>query len=244
LVTIRLVAELTEFIAPFDNPACMEDSSMTTEVPSTSRLKQLIPVFVFNAIYLMAAVMNSIASGNSEFILYIVIMLVLGSIVWFADRQVAFSSLALWGLSVWGLVHMAGGLVPVPASWPINGEHRVLYSLWLVPEFLKYDHVVHAFGFSVTTLVCWEGLCAIIKSQKSAEEYVPRPTLGMLTLSGAASMGFGALNEVIEFFLTLTLPETNIGGYINTGWDLVSNLVGVTTACTLIAWHHRRTADQ
>ena len=34
----------------------------------------------------------------------------------------------------------------------------------------------------------------------------------------------------------LTLPETNIGGYINTGWDLVSNLVGVTVACGLIAW--------
>ena len=52
-------------------------------------------------------------------------------------------------------------------------------------------------------------------------------------------MGFGGLNEVIEFFLTLTLPETNIGGYINTGWDLVSNLVGATIACGLIAWRHQ-----
>jgi hypothetical protein len=58
-------------------------------------------------------------------------------------------------------------------------------------------------------------------------------------LCGAASMGFGGLNEVVEFFLTLTLPETNIGGYINTGWDLVSNLGGVTAACCLIAWRHR-----
>jgi len=41
---------------------------------------------------------------------------------------------------------------------------------------------------------------------------------------------------VIEFAITLTLPETNIGGYINTGWELVSNLVGVTLACCLIAW--------
>ena len=53
-------------------------------------------------------------------------------------------------------------------------------------------------------------------------------------------MGFGGLNEVIEFFLTLTLPETNIGGYINTGWDLVSNLAGATVACSLIAWCHGR----
>ena len=61
----------------------------------------------------------------------------------------------------------------------------------------------------------------------------------MLMLCGAASMGFGALNEVIEFFLTLTLPETNIGGYINPGWDLASNLVGVTAACCLISWRHQ-----
>jgi hypothetical protein len=66
---------------------------------------------------------------------------------------------------------------------------------------------------------------------------MPVPTLGMLTLCGAASMGFCGLNEVIEFFLTL--PETNIGGYFNTGWDLVSNLVGVTLACGLIVRCHQ-----
>ena len=78
-------------------------------------------------------------------------MLVLSSVVWFADRRVRFSPLALWGRSVRGLVHMAGGLIAVSDSWPINGEHRVLYSLWLIPELLKYDHVVHAFGFGCTS---------------------------------------------------------------------------------------------
>ena len=68
---------------------------------------------------------------------------------------------------------------------------------------------------------------------------MPVPTLGMLALCRAASMGIGGLNEVIEFFLTLTLPETNIGGYINTGWDLVSNLAGVVVACCLIGWNRR-----
>lgn len=213
---------------------------MSDTATASSRIKQLIPVLSFTAAYLVAAVAGSIAAGNTEFILYIVIMLVLGSVVWFADRRVGFSPLVLWGLSGWGLVHMAGGLIAVPEAWPINGEHRVLYSLWLVPDLLKYDHVVHAYGFGVTTLVCWEGLCAILKAQNAHyEASVPVPTFGMLTLCGAASMGFGGLNEVIEFFLTLTLPETNIGGYINTGWDLVSNLVGVVVACILIAWRYR-----
>jgi hypothetical protein len=209
---------------------------MTEAAPPVTRLKQLAPVLAFTVVYLLAAVVGSVASGNSEFVLYIVIMLVLGSVVWFADRRVGFSSPVLWGLSGWGLVHMAGGLITVPQTWPINGEHRVLYSLWLIPDLLKYDHVVHAYGFGVTTLMCWEGLSAILTAQwGNIGRSVPVPTLGMLTLCGAASMGFGGLNEVIEFFLTLTLPETNVGGYFNTGWDLVSNLVGVSGACVLIA---------
>ncbi|MBL6704569.1 MAG: hypothetical protein ISQ06_00550 [Planctomycetaceae bacterium] len=212
---------------------------MTDATQTSDRLRQLIPILGFNLAYLLAAIVGSVASGNSEFILYIVIMLILGSVVWFADRRVGFSPLVLWGLSGWGLIHMAGGLIAVRDSWPINGEHRVLYSLWLIPDLLKYDHVVHAFGFGVTTLVCWEGLCAILTAQKTVgDPSMPVPTLGMLTLCGAASMGFGGLNEVIEFAITLTLPETNIGGYINTGWDLVSNLVGVIVACLLIAWRH------
>lgn len=217
---------------------------MTDSTQVSDRLRQLIPILGFNASYLLAAIAGSIASGNSEFILYILIMLILGSVIWYADRRVQFSPLVLWCLSIWGLVHMAGGLIAVPDSWPINGEHRVLYSLWLIPDLLKYDHVVHAFGFGVTTLVCWEGLCAILAGHRNQAEpsSMPVPTLGMLTLCGAASMGFGGLNEVIEFFLTLTLPETNIGGYINTGWDLVSNLAGITVASALIAWHHQ-TAD-
>lgn len=214
---------------------------MTEPVMPASRLRQLVPILAFNIIYLAAAIAGSVTSGNSEFILYIVVMLVLGGVVCFADRRVGFSPVVLWGLSGWGLAHMAGGLIAVPESWPINGEHRVLYSVWLIPERLKYDHLIHAYGFGLTTLVCWEGMCAILAAQRNhTDTSAPVPTLGMLTLCGAASMGFGGLNEVIEFFLTLALPKTNIGGYINTGWDLVSNLVGVLIAGILIAWSHRR----
>ena len=60
------------------------------------------------------------------------------------------------------------------------------------------------------------------------------PTLGLMVLSASAALGFGALNEVVEFVATLLVPETNVGGYRNTGWDLVSNLSGATIAATLI----------
>ena len=38
-----------------------------------------------------------------------------------------------------------------------------------------------------------------------------------------AGMGVGAFNEVVEFFTTLVLEDTNVGGYQNTGRDLVAN---------------------
>jgi hypothetical protein len=135
---------------------------------------------------------------------------------------------------------MAGGLVAVPENWPINGDMRVLYSLWIIPDYLKYDHIVHAFGFGVTTWLCWQGLRRILADQIEQPVEQIRPTFGMLVLVAAAGMGFGAMNEVVEFVATLIMPETNVGGYVNTGWDLVANLVGCTLAAVLIRLGHLR----
>jgi hypothetical protein len=170
-------------------------------------------------------------TGNSEFVFYIAIMIVLVVLVAAVHRAIALTSAQLWALSAWGLAHMAGGLLPVPETWPINGDIRVLYSLWLVPDMLKYDHVVHAYGFGVATWVCWHGLRAAFRARGAD----PAPTLGLMILAATAGMGLGALNELVEFAATLLVPETNVGGYRNTGFDLVANTVGAVTAVVLIA---------
>lgn len=77
----------------------------------------------------------------------------------------------------------------------------------------------------------WQALSARVLSEKGGDL---RPTPGLMPLCAAGGMGFGALNEVIEFFATLALPETNVGGYINTGWDLVANTVGAAIASLMI----------
>ena len=182
----------------------------------------------FTLLYLAAAGIGAVGTGNGEFLFYIAVMLVLIAAVSFLHLRVRLSAGVLWGLSMWGLAHMAGGLLPVPESWPINGDIRVLYSWWIVPGLLKYDHVVHAFGFGVTTVVCWESLRSAIRTWAGERPIEPRR--GLLTLCAAAGLGFGALNEIVEFAATLLMPETNVGGYLNTGWDLVSNLAGVTIA--------------
>jgi uncharacterized membrane protein YjdF len=198
------------------------------------------PVALFTSLYLVGALMTAVQGSNYEFLLYIGVVVLMMGVVWVVHGRVALTSGALWCLSIWGLAHMAGGLVVVPESWPVMGANRVLYSLWLIPDRLKYDHVVHAYGFGVTTWVCWQGLRAALGGRHQRV----RPTPGLMLLCAAAGLGFGALNEVIEFAATLLVPETNVGGYLNTGWDLVANLFGATVAVTAIWISDRSTSPE
>jgi len=175
-------------------------------------------VACFTLGYLLAAGVAALRVGNSEFLFYIATMLVIIAAVVWAHWRIGFHPLTLWLLSLWGLAHMAGGLVPVGDS--------VLYNQWLWPGLLRYDHAVHAYGFGTATWVLWQGLVALGVD--------PRPRFGALLPAMAGAMGFGALNEVVEFAATLALPETNVGGYVNTGWDLVANLAGCVIAALLI----------
>ena len=199
---------------------------MSSKLPGISK-----GLLAFTGAYLAVAVVALLVQQNWEFAMYLVIMGVLIAGLFVVHKNVGLSSGSLWCLSVWGLMHMAGGLVSIPAEWAQEGSQPVLYSMWLIPDSLKYDQVVHAFGFGVTTWVCWQVLRNNVLAQTGQ---VPKATFGLCLLSAACGMGFGALNEVIEFVATLLIPETNVGGYINTGWDLVANLTGCTVAAVWI----------
>lgn len=183
-------------------------------------------VALFTAFYILAAALAALTAGNREFLLYVVIVSAVFAAIAAVHRRVPLSRGVLWCLSVWGLMHMAGGLVPVPKSWPIEGDVYVLYSLWLIPGLLKYDHVAHAYCFGVASWASWQWIRTVARLE--------RPTPGWLILAGAAGLGFGALNEVIEFIATQTMEKTNVGDYVNTGWDLVANLVGVIVAMVAV----------
>lgn len=186
-------------------------------------------VIGFTALYMSVALASALFVRNKEFVFYFVVQSLLMTVAWQAHRAIRLHPAALWGLSIWGLLHMAGGLMPIPEDWPRLGG-RVLYNLWLIPERLKYDQVVHAFGFGLMTWISWQGLRRTFENRG----VTIAPSSGLLTLCVAAGMGFGALNEVVEFAAAMTIPGTNVGGYENTGWDLVSNLVGCLTSAGLI----------
>jgi len=190
------------------------------------------PVLAFTGTYIVAFVIVSIATGTSGLAIYLGLMGVLVPSLYLLHRNYPFSRGLMWSFSAWGFVHMAGGLAPIPSRWFYEGGgDSVLYSWWLIPGYLKYDHVVHAYGFGITTWLCWHILKSILRF---FNESPVRPTSGILILCAAGGMGFGALNEVVEFIFTLVMPDTNVGDYQNTGWDLVANLIGALVAVTLI----------
>jgi hypothetical protein len=195
------------------------------------------PLIGFSALYMLISIVAAVQQRNTEFVFYIVIMTVLITSLVLVHRRVNFSDGVLWGMSFWGLLHMSGGLVRVPEALTQNGSQPVLYSWWIIHDWLKYDQVVHAYGFGVTTWVCWQILKSNIEKQTGK---VPEPTYGLCILSAAGGMGFGALNEVVEFIATLTIPETNVGDYNNTGWDLVFNLLGCGLVAILIRQYGKR----
>ena len=197
---------------------------------------RLLPIFLFTAAYMLAAVVGSAVQGNKEFVFYITVMLILIAVMTVVHRRVGLTTGLLWLLTIWGFAHMAGGLVHLPEGWPYNGDQAVLYSWWIIPQKLKYDQIVHAYGFGVTTWLCWHSL----RSSMRGFSVELKPTFGLMVLCAAAGIGFGALNEVIEFIAVLTIPNTNVGGYENTGWDLVANLVGASMAALIIRFGHKR----
>lgn len=188
--------------------------------------------------YLIGFSALALVRGSIEFLIYAAVMVVLIGLVLLADRKVRFSRLVLWGLAIWGFLHMAGGTVPI-GEVDAEGDPLVLYAYRPAAWFIKYDQFVHAFGFAFATLASWEAIRSAVHPPIAL-----RMSAGVALGVGLMGMGLGALNEVVEFTATRLLPKTGVGGYENTGWDLVSNMSGAAAAaCWLVANATNRAAS-
>jgi len=191
-------------------------------------------LIVFTMSYVLGAAARALAVGNDEFLLYLGQMVLLIVLILWAHARARFSPGVLWGLSIWGLLHMAGGLVPVPvehAQTEPGAESAVLYSLWLIDGRLKYDNVVHAYGFFMATMACWQALRRYLGQRT-------RPGLAFAVILASAGMGLGSVNEIIEFIASELFPENNVGGYRNNSIDLIYNAVGAVLASATVWLRH------
>jgi len=188
--------------------------------------KQVQLLLGLNILSLIIFTMIALTSGNIEFIFYIAVMLFFLSALFFSYKYVQYPNYLLWFLSLWGLLHMAGGLLIIRGS--------VLYNLMLISlsetySVLKYDQFVHIFGFFTATLVMYVILRPLLKKPKHIG-------WALSIILVAAGSGAGAWNEIIEFIASEAIEGTNVGGYLNTSLDTISNLLGGLLAIAFLKY--------
>ena len=137
-----------------------------------------LAVLIFTIVYVVGFGGAFLAAGNSEFVWYVVTLVIFLGLIASTQRIAQFPATILWALALWGLAHMAGGGVSV-------GE-GVLYSYLVVLlanagelAILKYDQIVHFYGFGVATLV-YGTFCGATFRRSTA------PRRSMLSLFSAA----------------------------------------------------------
>lgn len=185
------------------------------------------------AIYILIFSVAYMLQGNIEFLAYIAVLIIIAGIIWKTLPDTKLDSLALSGLSLWGILHLAGGGVKLS-----NGG--VLYGLHLINiidkggQFfiLKYDQFVHFLGFAVTAIVIFQILQPRFKSQ------VSKKMLYFITIISA--LGLSAANEVIEFAAFLSIPDTWVGDFYNLALDLVFNTLGAITGTIISVFRLRK----
>jgi len=182
------------------------------------------PVLIVNLIALAVFAAVYATMANYEFLIYIGVIVFFLVVLILTNRRVRYPVDLLWGLTLWSLMHMLGGCVPVKGGR--------LYELILIPiseEYgvFRYDQFVHIIGFGVATLVMYHLLRPLLRPGV-------RKWWSLSIFIVMAGLGVGALNEVIEFLITVVCPETGVGGYLNTSLDLVSDLIGALLALGFI----------
>lgn len=161
-------------------------------------------------------------TGRPNWLIYLIVVLVGLVLALAVHRRHPLSLATRIGLAVFAVGHVAGGMVSV-------GDD-VLYATWLVEPLVRYDNIQHALGFGFLGRATWE----VLRPRLDGAGPDVVVTWWVVVLGAAA---WGAVNEIIEWVLTLTVPGTDVGGYDNTARDLVANLVGGIGMAT---WTARR----
>lgn len=179
-------------------------------------------ILVFTGLYLAVFTVLFIRNFNIEFIAYVAVIIFIFALLYGTLDKTKIPASILAGLSLWGLLHMMGGSMPTAEG--------VLYNWRMLPVFegsgelyiLKFDQFVHAYLFAVVALLFLHLLLNYFGNRHS------QLLIGFIAV--CASMGVGAINEIIEFIAVLTIPDNNVGGYLNTALDIVFNFVGALLA--------------
>jgi hypothetical protein len=191
--------------------------------------KGQLPILISILCALAVFSVHFVTRKNYEFIIYVGVIFVFLVILIVTNEKVYIPNSVLWALVLWAVMHMAGGSVH------INGT--LLYKMMIIslseryPVF-RYDQLVHIIGFGVATIALFYLLKPLLRPDVKG-------WTALSVILVAAGLGVGTFNEIVEFLVSSSVPESNVGGYINTCLDSVSDLIGATLATVVIRLTNR-----
>lgn len=186
-------------------------------------LKALRLVSLFIALYLALFTVLSYSRGNSEFLYYDLVFIVLLIILYLYRLQMRLSIPLAIALAAHGFLHLLGG------NLYIGGIRLYDYDFF----FLGYDNMVHAFGMFLVTIIVYN----LLSRHLSNEVKKRRISLGLILL--LLSMGVGATAELFELLAVLYFDAgPRVGDYFNNAFDLVYNALGSFIAVIWIVQVH------
>lgn len=149
-----------------------------------------------------------------EFFVYAVAILIVILFAWILTRQINIHSKLLIFAEIIILIHFAGGLI-------ILNESRLYDNIFFGIRFDKYSHIIQTFmgGFILYELHF---------KKLNLKWWIKDIQLMMMIL------GIGAVFEIVEYLVTLTVDINGVGDYDNNMQDMISNFIGVAVSILFI----------
>lgn len=186
--------------------------------------KGQLQIMIVNLLMLVLFSVHFLANANYEFVMYIGVIVFFLIVFISTNSKVYYPNGLLWALTAWALMHLSGGAL---YFYDVR-----LYDIIIIPlseklPILRYDQIVHIFGFGTATALMFYILKPLLKPKLNGYW-----SLSIVVIM--AGLGVGAINEIVEFFTSLIVPESGVGGYINTSLDLAADLIGAIIAMFVI----------
>ena len=156
------------------------------------------------------------AANIHEFFFYAAVIYAVILFFWIKLRHMKISFYILILFEIMILLHFAAAFIEV------NG-HR-LYDLRLFE--IRFDKLVHFVNALIGTIIT---IYFFQKNQCKITKF-------MLMMTVFSVLGIGAIIEIAEYIVTLTVAHNGVGAYNNNMLDLVANLFGSVVAVLLFQY--------
>ena len=150
------------------------------------------------------------AANIHEFFIYATVIFSLVFLFWYKFKHLSVHTLVLVLIEIGILIHFSGAFIELDG-------HRLYDSRFFD---IRYDKYVHFFNSMIALFITLHIF---------AKKGLPQTKL-ILLVAILIVLGLGAVVEIVEFLVTLTVENHGVGTYNNNMLDLTANLFGAVTA--------------